>query len=293
MRSFYSIFYITSDSPADEKIAVGMLANSQYGPIFDYSSRKLSIAGKLVGNDVVGYMEQKLKKIKKKSDRERGSGNQLHAFSIDPFSSGYISYVHGYANNVLVVSEPEYLKEDISIEVFTRFFRHYVDQDYGIKKPHKSKPLKKRFRSKLKQSQLANCVDINYKIKGDLLESVYRDHEVDYIGVNGSIASGNSIDLNSDPRSIEYNLLIYRQIATGLNRRFPPKSDKTLKNRHIAYINEPEGKEQKELLYLAKKDSENPLIFKDWEEFEEEEEKLLGLSIRKFSDIVDENLVEE
>ncbi len=54
--------------------------------------------------------------------------------------------------------------------------------------------------------------------------------------------------------------------------------------KHIIYYNEPEGSKNKDLLIEAKSDDTSPLIFKHWEEFEEDEKRILDNPVRKFSE---------
>ena len=284
MSSFYSVFYIKSEPVSDEKVAVGLLLNVDNKPVFDYSKRKMKVAADLVGSEVAESIEKTLRNIKKKVDAVSEDKRQIEAFDINPFTESYFSYLSHYSNNLLIYSDPSGNKGEFRLSDFSALFRLYVDKSYGGE-DKKTESFRSLVRRTIKSSVVKEKMDVFYRVSKESVKTIYRDHEVDYIGVNGSIISGHSVDMKGDPYNLESKFYLLRVLVDGLMDLAKERGMRD-QGKHVVFYNEPEEEKNKDLLYDAEHDDTSPLIFKHWEEFGEEEEWIAGTNITKFSELV-------
>jgi len=284
MKSFYSILYIKPEPASDEKVAVGLLLNANKKPVFDYSNEKLKIAANLVGAETTDSLERKLKNIKKKITLISETENQIEAFDINPFSESYFKYLNNYSNNLLVYSNPSENHGDFSVDDFIDLFRLLIDKNFEIE-DKEEESFKSIVKNRINSSVVKEKMDIFYKVPKKSVKSIYRDHTVDYIGVNGSIISGNSIDMKGDPYSLENKFYLLRVLVNGLTD-LAKRLEIENSGKHIVYYNEPEGKKNNDLLRDALDDKSSPLELKPWEEFEYDEEWIANTPIKKFSEMI-------
>lgn len=288
MKPFYSVLYIKSESISEEKIAVGMFLNAEKKPIFDYSEDKLRIAAKIVESDAVNSVEKVLKNIKKKVSSYSKDKKQTEAFNIEPFTSTYFEYLSRYSNNLLIYSKPSENMGDFENDDFKSLFRLLIDKNYGV---IEEKPIsfKEKAEKRLKASKVSERLDIKYRVPKNRVKSILSNKEVDYIGVNDSIYSGNVIDTETDHYVIESKVYQLRALIDGL---MDLAHSLHLKNEghHILYYNEPVGRKQKEVIHDLLRDDTSPFLIKPWDTFEEEEKSIEEHGVGKFSEFIAEHL---
>ncbi|MEX2411387.1 MAG: hypothetical protein WD607_08465 [Candidatus Paceibacterota bacterium] len=281
MKPFYSVLYLKSESISDEKIAVGMFLNADNKPVFDYSKDKLRVAAKIIDSDAVESIERTLINIKKKVNFYSKDKKQLEAFDIEPFTSGYFDYLNRYSNNLLIYSKPSENMGDFRDDDFTSLFKLLIDANYGIVE-ERTISFKEKAEKRLKTSKVSERLDIKYRISKNKVKSIFSSKEVDYIGVNDSIYSGNIIDTDTDHYVIENKVYQLRALIDGL---LDLAKSLQLKNKghHILYYNEPEGHKQKEVIHDLLEDDTSPFLVKTWDKFEEEEKIIEEHGVGKFS----------
>lgn len=286
MKSFYSVLYLKPESASDEKLAVGLFLNSDHRPVFDFSENKLKAASRIIDPDAVDSVEKMLKNIKRKVKSISKDSGQKEGFEIGTFSESYFDYLSRYSNNMLIYSKPSENIGDYKAGDFENLFKLMVDKNYG-EKEKKTVSFRQTVAKTLKSSVIADRVDIRYRIPKNRVKSVFSNHEVDYIGVNNNIISGNSLDTRTEPHSLEMKIYKVRALTDGLLDLAKALGFKN-EGRHTLLFNEPEGKKQKEIIYSAKKDITSPFLLKPWEKFEEEERWIEEHSVRKFSEVIKE-----
>lgn len=282
MKSFYSILYIEPEPISEEKISVGLFLNADKKPVFDYSEDKLKIASNIVGSETTDSLERILRNIKKKTESISGDEKQAEAFDVKPFSESYFKYLNNYSNNLITYSDPSKNHGDFTLSEYKELFRLLVDKKYGIE-VEEEESFKTSVKKTIKSSVVNEKMDVFYKVPKESVETIYRDHIVDYIGINGSIISGNSVDMKGNPYNLENKFYLLRVLVDGL---LDLAEKRNMKNagKHVVFYNEPEGDKNKDLLHGALNDESSPLTLKHWEEFEEEEDWIADNSITKFSD---------
>lgn len=288
MKSFYSVLYLKSESISDEKIAVGMLLNADNKPVFDYSEDKLKVAAKIIDSDAVDSIERTLKNIKKKVRSYSKDKKQTEAFDIDPFTSGYFDYLSRYSNNLLIYSKPSENMGDFENEDFASLFKLLIDKNYGVVE-EKTVSFKDKAEKTLKASRVSERLDIKYRVPKERVKSIFSNKEVDYIGVNDSIYSGNIIDTATDHYVIENKVYQLRALVEGLQdlaKSFKMKNE----GHHILYYNEPEGRKERDVIHDLMKDDTCPFLIKPWDKFEEEERNIEKHNVGKFSEYIAEHV---
>jgi len=261
-----------------------MFLNAENKPVFDYSDDKLRVASKLIDSNAVESIERTLKNIKKKVSSHSKDKKQLEAFDIEPFTSSYFDYLSRYSNNFLLYSKPSENIGDFTHEDFTSLFKLLVDVNYGIEK-ERAISFKEKAEKRLKESKVSERLDIKYRVPKKRVKSILSNKEVDYIGVNNSIYSGNIIDTATDHYVMENKIYQLRALIDGLM-----DLAKSLKlkdeGHHILYYNEPEGYKQKDVIHHLMKDDTLPFLIKLWDEFEEEEKIIEDHGVGKFSEYI-------
>ena len=262
-----------------------MFLNANNRPIFDYSEVKLKIAAKLIESDSVDSVERTFKNIKKKLRSYSKDNNQKVAFAIEPFTSEYFDYLSRYSNNLLIYSKPAENIGDYADEDFISLFKLLVDKNYGIAEKKKPTSFKEKVEKRLKTSRVSDRLDIKYRVPKNRVKSIFSSKEVDYIGVNDSIYSGNIIDTETDHYVIENKVYQLRALIDGLKNL---AESLKLKNggHHILYYNEPLGHKQKAVIHSLINDDTCPFLTKPWEKFEEEEKNIEKHGVGKFSDFL-------
>jgi hypothetical protein len=261
-----------------------LFLNTGERPLFDYSERKLKVASKLIDADAAESIEKLFGNLKKKTASVSENENQKEAFELTPFKESYFNYLNKYSNNLLSYSNPSANRGDFRRSDYNELFRLLIDKNYN-KQAEKKATFKDSVKQRISGSAIEEKTDTFYKVSKEKVESIYRDHTVDYIGVNGSIISGNSVDMKGDLYNLENKFNLLRVLANGLIN-LAQKLRLKEENIHIVYYNEPEGKNNKELLYSALHDQTTPLTFKHWEQFEEEEKWIAKNDIVKFSELM-------
>lgn len=283
MKSFYSILYIEPEPISEEKISVGLFLNSDKKPMFDYSEDKLKIASNIVGSETTDSLERLLRNIKKKTESVSEDEKQGEAFEVKPFSESYFKYLNNYSNNLITYSDPSKNHGNFTLSDYKELFRLLVDKKYEIE-IDEEESFKTSVKKKIKSSVVNEKMDVFYKVPKESVETIYRDHIVDYIGVNGSIISGNSVDMKGNPYNLENKFYLLKFLANGL-LKLSDKLELEGSGKHVVFYNEPEGDKNKDLLHRALKDSSSPLTLKHWDYFEEEEEEIANTSMTKFSEL--------
>ena len=284
MKPFYSVLYLKSESISDEKIAVGMFLNADRKPLFDYSEDKLRAASKIIESEAVDSVERLLKNIKKKVDSLSQDKNQKEAFDVNPFTNSYFDYLNRYSNNLTLYSKPEENIGDFKLDDFDSLFKLLVDKNYGLE-VKETITFRKKVEETLRSSRVSDRVDIKYRVPKDRVKSILRSLEVDYIGANGKIYSGNVIDTTADHYTIENKVYQIRALIDGLIE-LSSHLDLDKEGHHVVYFNEPEGKKQKDVIHDLKHDTTKQFMLKPWELFKEEEREIERADVGKFSKLL-------
>lgn len=284
METYYSILYLRNNTVSDEKIAIGLFLITPDFTYFDYSKEKLIIASKLVENDVAVSVKTLLSDLYKKINKIRVDSAQGGFSKLSSFNLPYMEYLNRYHNNLLIFSDPKDGVGNFTRSDFSELFKLMVDKSFGENKS-RSTSLRSTFKKELYRSDIIDAVDIDYKISSKRLPTIYCDHKLDYVGVNGRIVTGNTLDANSDLHLVENRIYLLQRLATALNS-YSAEFTSSDKGRHVVYYNKPETNKHNSVIKGAKKDPTTNLIFVSLEDFEKEKDWILKNNVRKFSELI-------
>jgi hypothetical protein len=205
-----SILYIKTSSHTDEKISIGLFASSSEKKYFSYSNKKINIANSIIETNVAPSIVHTLKNIKKEIDAYNNSPLKFNDFGLNEAS---FNYLNTYSKGILSFEKLKPVGIEINDNSFDSLFNLLID---SAAEKENVISFTKRFNSKLKHKAF-DKIDKKYEIASSIL-GTYASHKVDFIGKNGSLLVGTSIDFNSRPETIDRIILEYNVIIKSLNK---------------------------------------------------------------------------
>ena len=196
MKSYYSIIRYVNNPLSKENITIGMVLISENKVFYKFSKDKINLAHKISAshNNLLDYTVRKLSDfIESQIKRE------VSLFSDDVnVNIKYLERLSIYNNGFLQFDKPYALNLYLDENKFNLFFKKYIE--LNVKQPQKA-VIDRSFRKTIKKvfyEPLHNVIDLNYKVKKEQIPNLFFDYTLDGIGVNGSVYSVKSIDLNSE-----------------------------------------------------------------------------------------------
>jgi hypothetical protein len=133
MNTFYSIIYATIRPDISEKLSLGLLFVSNDKVYFKYSSNKFNLLKHLLPSGPLKAVKDGLKNINAKFNKSQAITNDTTIINFGKkvnhkeFSLSYLEYLSNYNNNLITFSKPALIDVEINNEVFTVFFKKFVD----------------------------------------------------------------------------------------------------------------------------------------------------------------------
>lgn len=211
MKSYYSILSITPSAASKDSYAIGLVLADQQNIYHEFSYNKLSHLKKLFSSDAYLLIREKLKSL------EKAIPNQV----IDELSKDsdhlrlmdYFSYMSGYANNLVQFSEPKVFSLEASADLFQKLFNDYVTFDKFGKK-ESLVDYTSKFKNK-KAPIIEPFVNLDYTITpSSFIPNVVAPFELDFIGKNGNLVSGEYIDFEKQVNHLYTILAKYLDLVT-------------------------------------------------------------------------------
>jgi hypothetical protein len=230
-----SILYIKTSSHTDEKISIGLFASNSEKKYFSYSNEKIKIANSIIETNIAPSIVHTLKNIKKEIDAYNDSPLKFNDFGLNEAS---FNYLNTYSKGILSFEKLKPIGLEINDSSFEFLFGLLID---SVVEKNNVISFTKQFNNKLRNKAF-DKVDKKYEIASRIL-GTYASHKVDFIGKNGSLLVGTSIDFNSRPETIDRSILEFNAITNAL-MSFSSKNGLPNGNYNI-YCNEPEEKEGK------------------------------------------------
>jgi hypothetical protein len=271
-----SILYIKTSSHTDEKISIGLFASSSEKKYFSYSSEKIRIANSIIEVNIAPSISNTLKKLKREIDAYNIAPIKFNDFGLNESS---FNYLNTYSKGILSFEKLKPVGIEINDDSFKYLFNLLIDSS-EVKENVVS--FSKKLNSKLKNKAF-DKVDVKYEIES-LILGTYASHKVDFIGKNGALLVGSSIDFNSRPDTIDKNILEFNVIIKSLNelsinRRIP------LGNFNI-YFNEPESSEGRVFFNKVYRDNSKTFNLFPLDEIDNTISQIEGGDYIKFSQFI-------
>ena len=280
MSAITSELYIKSSSLVDEKICVGLFVVTENAAYFDYSKKKLSLSFKLVKslnkNSVTHWLENL-----KATISEAHRNDELGLFRSD-FNKATLSYLNTYSKGTFYFSEPKPIAAEIDSEYYYRLFERLVDSEMGVILENDLPNFKAKVRSIIKREAFKK-IDTSYKVLPEIVSSIYAPHIIDFIGKNGNILAGDSIDFNAMPATIDKSLFEFERISRGLKELAIHRGLEDV-GKYYAYFAPPESAEGKKVLDFAIRDKNKNFELKEFDHLEKLSESIEASPFRKFSE---------
>ncbi|MBT0608021.1 hypothetical protein KIV10_07500 [Aequorivita echinoideorum] len=196
MKSYYSIIRFVNNPLSKENLAIGMILISGNEVYYKFSKEKIALSHK-INNSNSKLLDYTIKKISDFIDFQLKE--EVSLFSKDvSVNLEYLNRLSIYNNGFIQFDNPSVLHMSINSSSFNDFFKKYIELNL---KPQKKQIVDKAFNRTIKKvffDPLKDVIDLNYKVKKEQIPNLFFDYTLDGIGVNGSVYSVKSIDLNSE-----------------------------------------------------------------------------------------------
>lgn len=226
MKSYYSIIRFVNNPLSKENLAIGMIVLSEGKIFYKFSKDKINLAHK-INNANSSLLEYTIDKVSHFIDIQLREEVSLFSKEVS-VNLDYLNRLSIYNNGFLQFDKPSVINLAFDKSKFDNFFGKYIEL-------HRRKTKKEiidrsfiRTIDNVFRKPLLNVIDIDYKVKKEQIPNLFFDYTLDGIGVNGSVYSVKSIDLNSekpldnfrrdisDLESLNYRLDLFSK-ENGLN----------------------------------------------------------------------------
>ncbi|WP_329806518.1 hypothetical protein [Flavobacterium facile] len=210
MKTFFSIIYLPLNSNLQEKISVGLVMSNGEQSIFKVSNPKMQIIKGLISSNkfsiLKNYFNNIMNEIEPKIDEFRL--NIKSEISNNWINESYFSYLNRYSNNLVIYSEPRNIDSEVTLENFKSIFNKYVfefDEEVNI---IKSEDILSKVRTRL-FTKIEDRVNLNVTVSSNDFHELLTPVDVNFIGKNGVIVAGQTIDFVKRMYNLENDLTRY------------------------------------------------------------------------------------
>lgn len=196
MKSYYSIIRFVNNPLSKENLAIGMIVISGGKVFYKFSKEKINITHKINSNNS-SLLEYTIDKISDFIDLQLKEEVLLFSREVN-VNLEYLNRLSIYNNGFLQFDKPSIINLEFDNNKFNSFFQKYIELNLReIKKVIIDRSFKNTIENVF-YKPLTNVIDLDYKIKKEQIPNLFFDYTLDGIGVNGSVYSLKSIDLNSE-----------------------------------------------------------------------------------------------
>jgi len=210
MKTFFSIIYLPLNTDFQEKISIGLVMSNSEQTFFKVSYPKLQILKNLITPHKYGILKNYFINIINEIDPK------LEEFKLDLKNSNannwiyesYFHYLNRYSNNLVIYSEPRSIDLDSSEGTFKTIFEKFVydfDEELNIVK---AEDIISKVKTRL-YSKIEDRVNINVTVNSINFRELLTPVDVNFIGKNGIIVSGQTIDFDKRLYNLENDLTRY------------------------------------------------------------------------------------
>jgi len=210
MKTFFSIIYLPLNSNLQEKISIGLVMSNGEKSIFKVSNPKMQIVKGLISSNkfsiLKNYFNNIINEIEPKIDDLRLDIKS--DISNNWLNESYFSYLNRYSNNLVIYSEPRSIDSDINLEYFKAIFNKYVfqyDEEIDVVK---SEDIISKVRVKL-LTKIEDRVNLNVTVNSNDFTELLTPVDVNFIGKNGVVVAGQTIDFLKRMYNLENDLTRY------------------------------------------------------------------------------------
>ncbi|WP_116790168.1 hypothetical protein [Flavobacterium psychrotrophum] len=220
MKTFFSIVYIPLNAALDEKVSIGLIMFDNENNQFRVSESKLQAIKSLIPVQNYTILKTYFKSLHKDINEalEEGSikfdiTNKKTAW----VQESYMSYLHRYNNNLVSFSEVKSIDIPLNQENFKRIFEKYI-----FRYEEMIEDAETTFEQQVEIAlfpKIEGKVNIQQTITPFEFEELITPVTVDFIGKNGIIVAGQTIDFSKHVYYLESDLNKYVTFATAANSK--------------------------------------------------------------------------
>lgn len=213
MDSFFSIVYLSLNASLKEKVSVGLLMSNGKETKFKFSETKISIVKQLLPKENYNILKAYFKSIKaeivKTNPDKESELNLREPIPGTWISKEYFNYLHRYSNNLVKFSEARKIDIPLSDSAFNMLFSKYVfeKEEENILEKHRENILgivKEKLYPRIKSS-----VNIDATVDPMDFKELISPVHINFLGKNGEIVSGQTIDFSKRYVDLERDLTKY------------------------------------------------------------------------------------
>ncbi|WP_179019165.1 hypothetical protein [Winogradskyella forsetii] len=196
MKSYYSIIRFVNNPLSKENLAIGMIVISEGKVFYKFSKEKINITHKINSNNS-NLLEYTIDKISSFIDLQLKEEVSLFSREVN-VNLEYLNRLSIYNNGFLQFDKPSVINLEFDNDRFNNFFQKYIELNL---RETKKAIIDRSFKNTIENvfyKPLVNVIDLDYRIKKEQIPNLFFDYTLDGIGVNGSVYSLKSIDLNSE-----------------------------------------------------------------------------------------------
>lgn len=278
MKSFFSILYLPLSADLQEKISVGLFMFNEHVKIFKFSEEKLHLLKGFLSSQRYGHLKSYLTNLK--NDINPGVNETELCLNFDTktdwINESYFSYLNSYSNNLVYFSEPKSIDLKVSNDTFKLLFEEFIfkysEEIFGVKE----KDILDEVKTKL-YSKIENNVNLNVTVRSKDFKELVTPVAVNFLGKNGVVVSGQTIDFSKRLYNLEHDLTSYISFTKAVD--FKEKS----KGKYFLVGDEPSKKDHPKNHRTWKHVSESHLVeYVDIRETEKIEEYIFSNQVTPF-----------
>lgn len=248
MKTFFSIIYLPFKPDLQEKISVGLVMSNSQQTIFKVSDKKLQLVKNLISNHkynlIKSYFNNIIDEVKPKLNYTKLDID--FKYKNDWLNESYFSYLNRYSNNLVVYSEPRKIELDVTTDNFKTIFEKLVFDFNEEIELLKEESILTTVRTRL-YAKIEDRVNLNVTLKSSDFNELLTPVDVNFIGKNGIVVAGQTIDFAKRLYNLEHDLTSYISLTKAVdystrdkgkyflvgqepNKKEHPKNHKTWKN---------------------------------------------------------------
>ena len=196
MKSYYSIIRFVNNPLSKENLAIGMIVISGGKVFYKFSKEKINITHKINSKNS-NLLEYTIDKISDFIDLQLKEEVSLFSREVN-VNLEYLNRLSIYNNGFIQFDKPSIISLEFDNNKFNSFFQKYIELNL---RETKKAIIDRSFKNTIENvfcKPLTNVIDLDYKVKKEQIPNLFFDYTLDGIGVNGSVYSLKSIDLNSE-----------------------------------------------------------------------------------------------
>lgn len=218
MKTFFSIIYLPLGPDFQERISVGMVMSNGDESIIRVSNSKLNAIKSLIPTHKFSILKNYLNNLVNVT-KENNKKNQIDLKlnnSNDWINEKYFSYLNRYSNNLVMFSEPRSIDLSIDLINFKTIFEKFVFSYEEVITIDKTNTIYSRVKKQL-YSKIENNVNLNVTLKSSDFKELLTPVDVNFIGKNGIIVAGQTIDFVKRHYNLEHDLTSFVSFSKAVD----------------------------------------------------------------------------